>query len=43
MTKEEIIALKKFRFDKLSNSPKNIEGKGVLRKLSRELRNLQKK
>lgn len=42
MTKEQILEAKKFRFQKLSNSTKNVEGQGVLRKLEREVRNLKK-
>lgn len=42
MNKIDILNLKVFRFQKLSNSPKNIEGQGTLRKLEREIRNLQK-
>lgn len=39
MTKEQKIALMKDRYNKLSNSPKNIKCGGVLRKLTRQLRN----
>lgn len=41
MSKEQILELKEFRLSKLQNSTKNI-GQGVLRKLEREIRNLQK-
>lgn len=39
MTKEQKVAILKDRYNKLSNSPKNIKCPGVLRKLTRQLRN----
>lgn len=39
MTQEQKIAILKDRYNKLSNSPKNIKCPGVLRKLTRQLRN----
>jgi hypothetical protein len=42
MTREQILAIKKDRFSKLNNSPKNIKAPGVVRKLAREIRNLSK-
>jgi hypothetical protein len=42
MTKEQLLALKKNRLETLSNSEKNIKSGGVLRKLKREIRNLEK-
>ena len=42
MTKEEILALKKNRLETLSNKEKNVKSGGVLRKLRREIRNLEK-
>lgn len=42
MTKEEKLTLKKGRLDKLSNRDKNVKCPGVLRKLRREVRNLEK-
>lgn len=41
MTKENILALKKSRLATLSVSPKNIKSGGVVRKLRREIRNLE--
>ena len=42
MTKENILAIKKGRLEKLRNSEKNIKSGGVVRKLMREIRNLEK-
>ena len=42
MTKEEKLALMKDRYNRLSSSPKNIKCGGVLRRLSRQIRNLEK-
>ena len=39
MTKEQKIAILKDRYNKLNNSPKNIKCPGVVRKLTRQLRN----
>ena len=41
MTQTEILAIKKERLNKLSNSSKNIKCPGVLRKLRREVKNLE--
>lgn len=41
MTKEEILALKRSRLASLSENPKNIKSGGVLRKLRREIKNLE--
>jgi len=42
MTKEEKLALKKDRLNKLMENPKNIKSGGVVQKLRREIRNLSK-
>ncbi len=42
MTNEQKLALMKDRFVKLGNSVKNIKCPGVLRKLARQVRNLEK-
>jgi hypothetical protein len=42
MNKEQILALKKDRFNKLAGTPKNIKCGGVVRKLRRSIRNLEK-
>ena len=42
MTKENILAIKKNRLETLENKEKNIKSGGVLRKLRREIRNLEK-
>ena len=42
MTKKEILALKKDRLNKLAGNPKNIKSGGVVQKLRREIRNLEK-
>ena len=39
MTKEAEVMIMKNRYNKLKNSPKNIKSGGVLRKLTRQLRN----
>lgn len=41
MTNEQILALKKDRFAKLSESPKNIKCPGVVKKLRRQIRNIE--
>ena len=41
MTKENMLALKKGRLEKLSNREKNVKCPGVLRRLRREVRNLE--
>lgn len=41
MTKEEKLALMKNRKNKLNQSPKNIKCGGVLRKLTRQIRNAE--
>ena len=43
MLNEEILRIKKDRFNKITNKPKNIKWPGVVRKLAREIRNLEKK
>lgn len=43
MTKEQILALKKDRLNKLAGSAKNIKSGGVVRKLRREVRNLERR
>lgn len=42
MRKEDIIALKKNRLNTLKSNGKNIDSCGVVKKLERELRNLNK-
>ncbi len=42
MRKEDIIALKKNRLNILKSNGKNIDSYGVIKKLERELRNLNK-
>lgn len=42
MTKEDILIAKKSRLKRLSESPKNIKSGGVVRKLTRQVRNLEK-
>ena len=42
MTKENVLALKKDRLNKLAGTPKNIKCGGVVRKLRRSIRNLEK-
>ena len=42
MTKEQILVSKKARLATLEQNPKNIKCTGVLRKLRREIRNLEK-
>ncbi len=41
MTNEQILALKKDRLAKLSESPKNIKCSGVVKKLRRQIRNIE--
>ena len=41
MTKEQILQNKKVRLATLEQNPKNIKCPGVLRKLRREVRNLE--
>ena len=42
MDKKNILEMKKNRLSKLENSPKNVKSGGVVRKLKREIRNLEK-
>lgn len=42
MTKEIKLAITKDRYNKLKNSDKNIKCPGVMRKLARQIRNLEK-
>ncbi len=42
MTKEEKLVLLKDRYAKLSQSPKNTKSPGVVRKLARTIRNMEK-
>lgn len=42
MNKEAELALKKNRFSKLSGTSKNVKSGGVLRKLTRQIRNAEK-
>ena len=42
MTKEIKLAITKDRYNRLSNTPKNIKCPGVLRKIRREIKNLEK-
>lgn len=42
MTREQKLALMKDRYNKLDGSPKNIKAGGVVRKLRRQIRNLEK-
>lgn len=42
MTAEEKLTLKKSRLSKLESNGKNVDSKGVLRKLRREIRNASK-
>lgn len=41
MTNEQTLALKKDRLAKLSESPKNIKCPGVVKKLRRQIRNIE--
>lgn len=41
MTNEQILALKKDRLAKLSESPKNIKCPGVVKKLRRQICNIE--
>lgn len=41
MTTEQILALKKDRLAKLSESPKNIKCPGTVKKLRRQIRNIE--
>ena len=41
MTKEQKLALMKEKVNKLQNTPKNLKCPGVLRKLRRQVRNLE--
>lgn len=41
MTKEQILVLKKDRLQKLEGSNKNIKCPGVLKRLRREIRNME--
>ena len=40
---ETQLAIKKDRLNSLKNSPKNVKCPGVVRKLTREIRNLEKR
>ena len=42
MTKEQTLALMKDRYNKLADSPKNLKSKGVVNKLARQIRNMEK-
>ena len=42
MTKEQKLALMKEKLNKLQNTPKNLKCPGVLRKLRRQVRNMEK-
>ena len=42
MTNKEILAIKKDRLNKLSNCPKDIKAPGVVKKLTRQVRTLEK-
>lgn len=42
MTTAEKLLIKKDKLNKLENSPKNIKCPGVIQKLRREIRNLEK-
>ena len=42
MTKEIKLAITKDRYNRLSNTPKNVKCPGVLRKIRREIKNLEK-
>ena len=41
MTKTDKLTIMKDRFNRLSNSPKDIKCPGVLQKLARQIRNLE--
>ena len=42
MSKKEILALKKNRLAILTENGKNIDSQGIVKKLKREIRNLEK-
>ena len=42
MNKAELVAIKKSRLSNLKANGRNIKSPGVIRKLSREIRNLEK-
>ena len=42
MTKQNKLSITKDRYNKLKNSEKNIKCPGVLRKLARQIRNMEK-
>ena len=42
MTKEQKLNLMKDRYNRLAGTPKNIKSGGVLRKLARNIRNLER-
>lgn len=42
MNKSDKLALMKDRYNKLNGSPKNIKSSGVVNKLARRIRNLEK-
>ena len=43
MTKEQKLAILKDRYKKLYGSPKNLKSGGVVRKLARQIRNMEEK
>lgn len=42
ITKEQKLAVMKDRYKKLAGTPKNLKSGGVVRKLARQIRNLEK-
>jgi len=42
MIKTEKLALIKDRYNKLAGTPKNVKAPGVVRKLARQIRNMEK-
>lgn len=42
MSQEEKIKIKQDRLNSLRNSPKNVKSPGVIRKLTRQIRNLER-
>ena len=42
MSKQEKLALVKDRYNRLAGTPKNIKSGGVLRKLIRQIRNMER-
>jgi hypothetical protein len=41
MTKDEKLSMMKFRYNRLNGTPKNIKCPGVLKKLKRQIRNME--